>query len=212
MEKDRLEPFGEGKEHYFFENYAYPGRWKSYFFQIREVIASQPRKLLEIGVGDGVFRSYIKNNTAIHYEGLDISAELRPDYVADLLRMPFPDDSFDTVCAFQVLEHLPFEGLDDALRELRRVAKKTVIISLPHFCASFSFAIKIPLVREIRWTIKIPFPKRHNVRDGHYWEIGKKSFSRRRIRNILNEFFQVKKEFSPFGNPYHRFYVLEKIK
>ena len=49
--------------------------------------------------------------------------------LADALALPFPDNSFDTVTLWDVLEHVP----DDcaALRESLRVAKKNVLLSVP---------------------------------------------------------------------------------
>lgn len=47
----------------------------------------------------------------------------------DAERLPFPDASFDWVISSHVLEHLP--DFDQGVRELRRVAKKRVIVALP---------------------------------------------------------------------------------
>ena len=45
-------------------------------------------------------------------------------------RLPFKDNSYDVVTALDVLEHL--ENPHAALKELCRVAKKSVMISLPN--------------------------------------------------------------------------------
>ena len=45
-------------------------------------------------------------------------------------RLPFENDAFDVVTALDVLEHL--NKPHDALQELYRVARKTVLISLPN--------------------------------------------------------------------------------
>jgi SAM-dependent methyltransferase len=50
-------------------------------------------------------------------------------YVADS-RTPFPDKSFDTVLLFEVLEHVPDPA--ETLAEARRLARKNVLITVPH--------------------------------------------------------------------------------
>ena len=50
----------------------------------------------------------------------------RPASAYDL---PFEDDSFDLVCALEVLEHL--ERPQDALAELARVSRGTMLVSVP---------------------------------------------------------------------------------
>ena len=46
------------------------------------------------------------------------------------VRLPFEDDTFDVVAALDVLEHL--DNPHGALHELYRVARRTVLISLPN--------------------------------------------------------------------------------
>src|SRR5690606_18639469 len=55
--------------------------------------------------------------------------------VGDIYNIPFDDDSFDVVGCFEVLEHL--HDAPRALAELARVARKSVVMSVPHepfFC------------------------------------------------------------------------------
>ena len=50
---------------------------------------------------------------------------------ADLLALPFANEAVDTVLAVHVLEHLPSEACRPALAQLRRVARRRVIIAVP---------------------------------------------------------------------------------
>jgi hypothetical protein len=114
------------------------------------------------------------------------------------------------LCA-EVLEHLPFEKFEKCLQELRRVSKKYVVLSLPHFGPPIKLSFKVPLFKEIKMALKIPFPTKHKFNDEHYWEIGKQGYPASKIRKILKKYFKIKKEFIPFENQYHHFYILEKL-
>ena len=116
----------------------------------------------------------------------DFAADLRPDVVGGVLALPFPDKSYDIACAFEVLEHLPFEQFDKALTELVRVARTHVAISIPHFGPMFSFSLKVPLLPQIRFAFKIPFHKRHAFNGQHYWELGKRGYTASLIRQKLS--------------------------
>ncbi len=197
------------KTMYDFHRYCGPDRWASYYHQINEVLALAPKKILEVGVGDGVFKNYIKNNTSIDYINLDIAEDLHPDILGSVDNIPLEENSFDVVCAFEILEHLPFEKFETALAELRRVSKKHVIVSLPHFGPPVKCSFKIPFVKEVKFAFKIPYYKKHIFNGQHYWEIGKRGYPLRRIKKILRKYFEIKKEFIPFENQYHHFFVLE---
>jgi len=198
------------KNQYSFEKYCYISRWSSYFYQIREILNLKVKDVLEIGVGDGFLKNYIKNNTEIEYKSIDLNENLRPDIVGTVEEIPFADNNFDVVCAFEVLEHLPFEKFEKILKELKRVSRQYIIISLPHFGPPVKFLIKIPFLREFKMSFKIPFYTKHILSGEHYWEVGKKHYEPKKIMKILKDNFFVKKDFVPFENQYHHFYVLGK--
>ncbi len=193
---------------YRFFSYAHPGRFVSYYHQLAEVLALTPRSVLEIGVGGGVFRDYLKGNTNTSYTSVDVADDLHPDVVGDVTKLPFADNSFDVVCAFEVLEHIPFERFEKALSELSRVSRHAVVLSLPHFGPPVKFLLKIPFLPEASFAFKIPFLRKHTFNGQHHWEIGKKGYSVRMIRGIIQKYFMVEKEFVPFENQYHHFFVL----
>ncbi len=197
------------KSHYHFGEYAFEGRFVSYYWQLEEVLAQEPSSVLEVGVGDNVFGNFIKNNTTVSYTSVDVAEDLHPDVVGSILELTFPDSSFDVVCAFEVLEHLPFEQFDTALGELCRVARAHVVISVPHFGPMLSFSFKIPFLPHIQCAIKIPFPKGHIFNGQHYWEMGKHGYPVRRIRDALEKCGEIIRDFVPFGNTYHHFFVLK---
>ena len=71
-------------------------------------------------------------------------------------------------------------------------------MSLTHFGPMLSFSLKIP------------FQKKHSFNGEHYWEIGKRGYPARRIRAVLVRYGAIRKEFVPFENQYHHFFVIEK--
>jgi len=200
------------KEHYNFSKYCGTSRFISYWHQLDEIIKLNPSEVLEIGVGDRVVASYIKNNTNIAYKSLDIAEDLHPDIVGDIEKINLGDNSFDIVCAFEVLEHLPFEKFVTVLNELGRVSKKYVLISVPHWGRHFSFEILLPFIKKIRWQHKFNiFPIKHKFNGQHYWEIGKAGYPVSKIRkNINNSSLKIIKDYVSFGSPYHHFFILVK--
>ena len=202
------------KEHYKFEKYLDLARFSSYWYQLNEVLKRKPESVLEIGPGDYVFANYLKQNTDIKYTSVDFAEDLKPDIVADLRKLPLPDNSHTIVCAFEVLEHLPFDEFENNLKELLRVAKNSVIISMPHWGRSFAFSFQIPLIGKYKINFKLPY-KYFNIPhkwDGeHYFEIGKENYPIEKIREkIWTAGGKLLNDFVPTENTYHHFFIIEK--
>lgn len=200
------------REHYDFSKYCGTSRFVSYWHQLDEIIKLKPSSVLEVGVGDNVVASYLKNNTDIMYKSLDIAEDLNPDIIGNIEKMDLEDSSFDIVCAFEVLEHLPFEKFVPVLNELGRVSKKYVLISVPHWGRHFSFEIRLPFIKKIRWQHKFNiFPIKHKFNGQHYWEIGKSNYPVSKIKeHIKKSDLSIVKDYISFGSPYHHFFILVK--
>jgi ubiquinone/menaquinone biosynthesis C-methylase UbiE len=198
------------KSHYSFDKYAHSGRFASYFYQLKEIHGVNPKNVLEVGVGDAVIGNYLRDNTNILYKSIDIAEDLSPDVIGSVLDLPFEESTFDVVCAFEVLEHIPFESFERALSEMVRVAKKKVLISVPHFGPPVKFMLKIPFLPEIRFSFKIPFHKKHVFNGQHHWELGKKGYSVSRVLEIMKSQAHVERHYVPFENQYHHFFILKK--
>ena len=79
------------------------------------------KKVLEVGAGSGLLQDIVED-----YTGLDIASSARrffhkPFVQASATHMPFPDNSFDALWSFRVIEHIP--NPERALLEIRRVVK-----------------------------------------------------------------------------------------
>ena len=70
----------------------------------------------------------------INPELIGIAKQLSRDtsfFVADATNLPMPDKTFDTVVLAEVLEHLPWETVHDALDEAKRLSKRRILITVP---------------------------------------------------------------------------------
>ncbi|MFM9045787.1 MAG: class I SAM-dependent methyltransferase [Solirubrobacterales bacterium] len=106
----------------------------------RMVRESSPKTVLDAGCGEGETIERLGDLLPHPVTGVD----LNPDSVAfaverlpgdrfdtaDLLNLPFGDDSFDLVLCLEVLEHIPDPR--PALAELARVSSRELILSVPH--------------------------------------------------------------------------------
>jgi SAM-dependent methyltransferase len=96
----------------------------------RYIIANGPSRVLEVGGGTGMLRNTLSRSADL-YVCTDIAATGSTDLVCDGQALPFEDDSFDLVVAFEVLEHIP--DTDSFLAECSRVLTPdgTLALSVP---------------------------------------------------------------------------------
>tara|TARA_B100002051_G_C16744327_1_gene646466 strand:+ start:1724 stop:2353 length:630 start_codon:yes stop_codon:yes gene_type:complete len=199
------------KRHYAFESYFYPGRWMSYWYQIKEIVSRDDiNSVLDVGPGTSVLQAILNEQKPnLSYQSLDIADDLHPDIKGSVTDIPLKDNAVDLATAFQVLEHISFDDFEVALQEMKRVSKRYVFISLPHYGPSLEFRLKLPKFAEFKFAIKLPRPITHVFCGQHYWEIGKKGYSASKIRSILNTHFDILDEYIPHENQYHRFYIMQ---
>jgi len=200
------------KLHYNYTRYLTKERWISIWHQIDEVLTLNPTKVLEVGPGPGVFKYTLLNN-GILVETVDIDPELNPDYIASVTQLPFVDESYDCVCAFQVLEHLKYEESLRALNEMIRVSSRYVIISLPDSKILWRYSFYFPKIGQKTFQIpRLYFKKTKHVFDGeHYWEINKKGYSFKKLISDFNSLnVEIRKSYRVNEYTYHHFIVFEK--
>jgi SAM-dependent methyltransferase len=181
--------------------------------QLRQICYSGYTNILEIGVGAGFIRHCLKLFPQISHTTIDIAEDLSPDYVGSVTNMPFEDGQFDVVLCCEVLEHLPFRDFLPSLKEIRRVARHKVILSLPD--ATRHFGIAFCLARWGWYMFEWNPERRKNAHreldlgGEHYWEIGYKgTLAKDIIRNIKEAGFKIEKQYRLYKHAWHRFFIL----
>lgn len=197
------------KEHYKFEDYISKDRWASYWHQIDEVMKLKPSSVLEIGPGPGVFKN-MACLFGLNVETVDIDPDLKPDHLGSVLDLPFEDNSYDVVVAFQMLEHIPYKNLIIALNEIRRVARYHVVISLPDAKKIWRYNFYIPKVgiKDFYITRPVRGLKNHEFDGEHFWEVNKKYYSLEKILNVFSaQELHLIRTYRVPENTYHRFFI-----
>lgn len=200
-----------GKAHYEFARYMDKSRWASVWHQLDEVVRLKPINVLEIGPGPGIFKQ-AATLFGIRVETLDLDPDLKPDCVGSATALPFVEASYDVVCAFQMLEHLPYENAMQAFAEMVRVSRRHVVISLPDARPVWPYRLHIPKLGTLSLLVPRPIlTRREHVFDGeHYWEINKKGYALSRIIHNLDRLCPLVKTYRVFEDPYYRFFVFKQ--
>lgn len=157
--------------------------WYRFFFIIKEIIAFNPKNVLEIGEGSGIVRRVIEP-LAEKYETMDVNEKLAPAYLNDVRTLkPELQEQFDCVIAADILEHIPFEDLEKALGNLFMYLKTggKALITIPHRASNFLLMTPTQAPRAFRMPTGFLSPgafyrrfiKRQIWIDpDHRWEIG----------------------------------------
>jgi SAM-dependent methyltransferase len=134
------------------------------------------KKVLDIGCGFGWFELSALKKGVWEIAGIEISAlDLKPARenikdkravfkIGGALRLPFKDNYFDTVVAWEVIEHIPKNTENTMFREVKRVLKKNGVFYLSTPYNSF-------------WS---------KYSDPAWWLIGHRHYSKEKLINLGN--------------------------
>lgn len=136
--------YWDGDRRYGYGGYKYDGRWRA----IAEEMAAQydleaGHRILDVGCGKGyLLYEFTQVVPGISVVGIDISnygiaaakAEIK-DYlhVGDCAELPFYNKEFDLVYSLNTYHNLSIARLDQAVREMIRVAKKNKYICVESY-------------------------------------------------------------------------------
>jgi len=122
------------------ENYWYRRHLAAYGLAARALRRAGARRILDVGCGEGFGAALLARGGIVHAVELDgpTGAHAARSYPgirvvrADACHLPYRPDSFDAVCAMQVMEHL--YCADGFLRQVRSVLRPagTLLLSTPN--------------------------------------------------------------------------------
>ena len=183
--------------------------------------------IFEVGPGEGFCATNLRK-LGYQYETLDKFkvANFEPDYNQSFTNFSADDHpkKYDMACAFQVVEHFPYEKFKENILKLAKISKRYVFISIPYSCYGFSFNVSFTFNQKSYFR-KIGFyiptlKKNRKYREEymkrypwavHYWEIGRKQFPLKKILKDIDELKLKVIRKSHGENPYHYYILCEKI-
>lgn len=197
---------------YFNIKYLHRNRWISYWYQFKEAVSLDSKVVLEVGPGNGIVANLLKNN-GIDVKTIDLDRGNNPDYAEDISsNLSISENCFDTVLCCEVLEHLPYSKFSSALKNMWKISRKNVIITLPYTSkGTIKIRIHIPLTSVSYLKLFTPFPHKHIIEGEHYWEIGKEGYPLSKILGDIEKIgFKIKNHYPIYENPYHYMIICEK--
>lgn len=124
----------------------------SFWHQLDEVLALEPAGVLEVGPGPGMVTGWLRD-MGVEVATLDFDEDVQPDVVGSVTQIPLADGSVDVALCAQVLEHLPWADAALAVRELARVSRKGLVLTVPDVSPFAGVALPLywgPYIERIR--------------------------------------------------------------
>jgi len=129
--------------------------------------------ILEIGAGSGVFINHLKGKKFIDVPGIDLLPKHEDVHYGDVTSLTINNESFDTIFATEVVEHLTDEQLPLAIKSIFRILKP-----------KGHFVFSVPFQEDFRINhIVCPNCQHEFHRYGHY-----QVFTHQRVQELLNEY------------------------
>lgn len=109
--------------------------------RVRDILFMVPpdvQTILDVGCGNGIFCNFVSEQrsscriTAVDRSEAALNYVMIPKVRGEITALPWPNASFDCVTALEVLEHLPTQTFLRARREIARLAKKYIVVSVPN--------------------------------------------------------------------------------
>lgn len=120
-------------------------------YKIKKIIETIPgdvKNIIDIGCGNGVITnalSYKYDVTGVDRSEKALSFVKTNKIKADADNIPLPENSFDLVFSSELLEHLEDITFANTIKELKRLSKKYIFITVPNRENPDKLAIKCPM-------------------------------------------------------------------
>ena len=199
---------GLARSYYTDESNFSPEHLYSMSYQIRQLHSFRPKRVLEIGIGNGFVSTFLRQS-GIEVVTADINPALNPDVCAPLHELPqhLQGERFDVVSCCEVLEHMPFEEFGRNLDVIRGLAPEA-FISLPGLFPWMGVMGRLGIHnRFVDLSLGLRIPCRRRLTDGHFWEIASEWRTRRSalVAQMRERFAQVDSGVFPM-NRYHFYF------
>ncbi|MBL7114472.1 MAG: class I SAM-dependent methyltransferase [Kiritimatiellae bacterium] len=202
---------------YVAQNYLTPERWLAFQRQVELVSKTKAQRVLEVGKGSGIV-AFALASQGISVKTFDIDPSLSPDFSGDIRSITsiVPPSSFDCVIAAQILEHISWSDVPQALAELASVSRQWCVVSVPYCGITVLPSLRWGRHRFHDWQVGMRIPafwrtRAYFKKGDHRWEIGARPFSRRAFRTLLQAQFRVVTETWHPSHHHMLFYLCEKL-
>lgn len=196
--------------HYDPMSYLSPQRMASIGYQFRLLHKYFPHgKILEVGVGSGLAAQLLRQ-LGHTVETLDVDNRLSPNVLGSVTDIPCENKSYESFTCCQVLEHLPWEIVPQALSELHRISSAGGVISVPTNQPSLGISLHNFNYCGSR-KIKLPKLRKQRIRTipEHHWELEANITTRQFLNELKTAGFRLVYDIQPVQNFFHHFFVIE---
>ena len=178
--------------------------WYRYFAIVKELSRLAPKTILEIGPGEGTVRR-VYAPYAERYAVADVNPRLSPDFTGDVrTRFKEAEGAFDAVIAADILEHIPFADVQDALCNIKSYLQEDgyALITIPHqawfvfYMSWITYAHHILRAPDFVRTLfqQMRGRKINSIDRDHEWEIGDGKHSASDVERVMrNAGFEIEK-------------------
>jgi hypothetical protein len=142
-----------------------------YYHQAKLVYEKCDRsdRILEIGVGTGLLSDMLKKR-GWSLSTLDIDQNKHPDHCASALDFDYKSHQIDSILAFEIFEHIPFDTFKKVIYKISASGVRRVCFSLPwNERKVFGITVKLPKLKEVSWSVWFPLNK--ICTHAHFWEL-----------------------------------------
>ena len=225
-------------------------RFYSHIFQIYLARKLNSKEILEIGKGDGfvynLLRKGIETDLADAIRKsfsipmvttIDNDRNKSPHRVIDITDLEeldsLPNNFYDTILICEVLEHVPYEKVEEILKILKKKTNKYIIISVPDQSKYLRAQFFKHGIRDVHffmsalnWVVrkfnrfwdgisKIQYRfvnkrRQFKKQKEHHWELGIDKYSVKNFRDMLEQNFKIILDERVKEFPWHHFFIIKK--